>query len=303
VLGVSWLHTVGDWQSFMRFMKAWSMQAAGSKPERPLLVPDRDQLTDELCDDRHDSAGLRVVGYGEIPGMALRLITNKRRQKVVVFHFTDDELAAIRADLQRGTEARLSANDALTSHVITTINEIEPRAEPRKVTLAINFRRRIGAPEAAIGNFIGLITVACEQEATPVRFAERLRLAIDGYSPRYRSMRRFMDEVGGSAYYRFMPDDIDMFNGTALSNFNRFGIFELSFGVATPSLFVPLSISSFPWYGIVSEGYGGRGTQLAFNIPAPVAVRLSQPDMQAKLHRFRPASAAVPPVERLPFLA
>lgn len=304
VLGVSWHHTVGDWHSFMRFMRAWSDRAAGRPPEPALFVADRDQFTASRSEEPCDSSGLRLVGYGELAGMALRLIAGKHRHKVTVFHFTEDEIAGIRAHLQHHSELRLSANDALTSHLMTTINEVEPRAEPRKVTLAVNFRRRLGVPDDAVGNFIGLLTLPCEREATPVRFAERLRRAIDSYDPRYRGMTRFISENGGSSRtYRFMPDDIDVIDGTALSNFNRFGLFELTFGGGAPSLFVPVGVSSFPWYGIVSEGYGNRGTQLAFNMPGTVAERLRQPEIQAKLHRFRSASAELPPAERMPWLA
>lgn len=303
LLGIAWQHAIGDWVSFMRFMKAWSDRTGGLVPDPPLIVPDRDQFTHERCDDRHDFANLRVVGFGEMPGMMLRLISSKRRQKIAMLHFTDDEVTAIRAHLQQGSELRLSANDALTSHVMTTINEVEPRAEPRKVTLAMSSRRHSGVGDDVIGNFVGWLTLACEHEVTPVQFAERLRTAIDGWSPRYRSIRAFIDENGGAAKsYRFMADDVDMIEGTALSTLNRTGIFQLAFGGAAPILFFPALIGSLPWYGIVSEGYGGRGLQLGFNMPATVAERLQQPDMQAKLHRFRASTAVLPPAERLPWL-
>jgi hypothetical protein len=303
VLGVCWHHHVGDWQSFLGFMKAWSAHAAGRPLQSPLFVPDRDEFTAERCEERSESSGLRVAGYGELASMVVRLLASKPRQSTAVFHFTEEEISGIRAHQQQEAGQRLSANDTLTSHVMTSINEVEPRAVPRKVTFAVNFRRRIGVPDDAIGNFVGLMTLPCEHEITPVRFAERMRTAIDNYRPRYREMRRFIDENGGPARtYRFVPDDIDVIEGTALSNFNRFGLFDVTFGVADPILFLPIGVSSFPWYGIVSEGYGNRGTQLAFHMPTRIADRLRQPDMQAKLHRFRTSSTAVPPAERLPWL-
>ena len=302
ILGVAWNHAIGDWQTFLDFMRAWSDHCAGRPSTPPVLIQDRDRYIEEHCEDPYDTPGLKFMGYPEFIGFVVRLLASQRRQKIAMLHFTDEELATIKQDLRAHSELPLSSSDALMGHLVTTLNELDPRTDPRLVTMPINYRKRKGMEANTVGNYFGMLTVPSEPDDSAVAFAERVRNSVAAWQPRYRTMKEFVNSKGGgTALYRFMADDIDVIHGPTLSNITRFGLFDLDFGVAPISFLMPILVAAFPWYGVINEGYGGAGTQVCFNMPATVAERLAQPEVQARLHRFRSNEGAVPR-EQLPWL-
>ena len=302
IVGLSWNHAIGDWVTGLNFLRAWSDHAAGRPVDPPLLVTDRDRFMDEHCDDPYDSSRLKFASYTELAGLAFRLLMAKRRQRLAVLYFDDEEVAAIRTAVQNGSEARLSTNDTLMAHLIGVVNELDPRDQPRQVSITVNFRKRRGIADNAVGNYINLLTLDVEPDIAPAQFAQRMRSALATWQPPYQRIREFMDDKGKDCLvYRFLPDEIDAIDGAALSNVNRFGLFDVDFGISPVALFLPIVATTVPWYGIISEGFRGVGTQVAFNVPAPVAEQLKQPQTQAKLHRYRTCSTQLAS-EHMPWL-
>ena len=302
VIGLSWNHSIGDWKTGVNFIRAWSDAVSGRPVEPSLLTTDRDAFTDKYVEDPSEDSGLKLASLGDLASLGVRMLFSKLGERLTALHFTDEEVAAIRADIQQHSNLRLSANDTLTAHLLTTLNELDPRTEARHVSIAVNYRRRKGVPDNAVGNFVNLLMTETQPDDTPVRFAERMRSSLDAWEPPYQSIQKFFESRDkDTLVYRFLPAEVDVTNGTALSNFNRFGLFDLTFGGGSMTYFIPVIVASFPWYGIVSEGYGGKGTQIGFNLPRSIVDRLRTPQVQERLHRFRPSQAEVP-TQQLPWV-
>ena len=65
---VSWHHMIGDMQTFMHLMNAWSAAAAGRPLAEPLIVEDRAAYLDEhLPADGAREPGVRFLGLANLP--------------------------------------------------------------------------------------------------------------------------------------------------------------------------------------------------------------------------------------------
>lgn len=292
-LGLSWHHTVGDWHSVMTLLKAWSRTVAGKSYEKPLLVTDRDaHFNSALPPSELAPPNLRFMALRELPKLGLYMVTRAHDKRRVVVQFEPDELERMRSDLQREVGHKLSINDALSGHIATVLAARDVKASDRRLSIAVNFRKRAGLPDELMCNAVSTLDVGCEQGKPAARIAADLRSALDAYADRHLNHRanlRLIERHGGVANItRFIPTGIDPFAGSiVLSNWSRFGIYDLDFGSQPPSHFFTVGGGPLPWLGTVYEGFGNRGLIVDLELPTKVAQRVLDDTGLRMLHRYR----------------
>ena len=296
-LGLSWHHTVGDWHSVMTFLKAWSTAVAGGAYAKPLIVTDRDaHFNSALPASELAPPNLRFMALQELPRLGLYMLTRARDKRRVTFHFDAPELERMRGELERESGQKLSINDALSGHVATVLAARDVKARDRRLSIAVNFRRRAGLPDELLCNAVSTMDVGCEQGKSAARVAADLRGALAEYADKHLNHRanlRVVEQHGGVAKIgRFIPTGIDPFAGSiVLSNWSRFGIYDLDFGGQAPSHFFTAGGGPLPWLGTVHEGFGGRGLIVDLELPTRVARRVVDETGLRQVHRYREGSA------------
>jgi hypothetical protein len=299
-LGVSWHHTVGDLQSLMGFMRAWSREVAGDTYVKPILVDDRDQyLNEKLPTADRAPTNLRYMRLLELSKLAAYVLTKGRDKRRVTFYFDPDELDRMRAALQSECGQRLSISDAISAHVCGAIAARDTQARDRRVSIAVDFRKRMGLPENVIGNMVSTIDAPYERGKPVSSLAADLRGALDNFADRHMNHRanlRLVESHGGIAKIgRFIPTGIDPFSGSLLvTNCSRYGIYDIDFGEAAPFLFLPASEGPLPWLGTMQEGFHNRGLNVEFELPRGVAARMLDEAGLREVHRYRDPSARSP---------
>jgi hypothetical protein len=296
-LGVSWHHAVGDWHSVMTLLKAWSRTVAGLAYEKPLFVLDRDaHFNSTLPASELAPTNLRFLQLRELPRLGLYMLTQARNKRRVTFYFEPEELERMRAELERESGQKLSTNDALSAHVATAIAARDLKVSDRRVSIAVNFRKRAGLPSQLLGNAVSTLDVGCEHGKPAARIAADLREALDAYADKHMNHRanlRLIEQHGGVAKItRFIPTGVDPFAGSIiLSNWSRFGIYEVDFAGQAPTHFLTAGGGPLPWLGVVHEGFRQRGLIVDLELPTKVAERMLDAAGLPAMHRYREAGA------------
>jgi hypothetical protein len=296
-LGISWHHAVGDWHSVMTFLKAWARTVAGLDYEKPLVFADRDAYFNEtLPASELAPPNLRFLPLRELPRLGLYMLTQARDKRRVTFQFQPDELETMREHLQKESGQKLSINDALSAHMATTISARDVKVSDRRVSIAVNFRKRAGLPNHLLCNAVSTLDVACEHGKSPARIAADLRGALDAYADKHLNHRanlRLIEQHGGVANItRFIPTGVDPFVGSiVLSNWSRFGIYDVDFGDNAPTHFITAGGGPLPWLGVVHEGFRQRGLIVDLELPSKVATRMVDLDGVRAVHRYRAGAA------------
>jgi hypothetical protein len=298
-LGVSWHHTIGDMASVMCLMRAWSREVAGLDYEKPFLVEDRDEYLDRAlpATDRVPT-NLRYLPLRELPKLAAYMLTKARDKRRIALYFDPDELERMRDTLQTECGQRLSINDVVTAHVCSVISARDPKARDRRVSIAVNFRKRAGLPANLIGNMVTTVDAAFEWGKPVGRLAVDLRCAIDEFVDRFLNHRanlRLVESHGGlGKIARFIPIGIDPFSGSLLiTSITGYGIYDLDFGREGPSHFITVGSGPIPWLGIVHEGFRNRGRMLEIELPPVVAARMLDEAGLREVHRYRDPGSRV----------
>jgi hypothetical protein len=296
-LGVSWHHTVGDLHSVLTFMRAWSSEVAGVSYDKPLLVEDRDQWLDRnLPAVNRAEANLRYMQLLELSKLAGYMITKGRDKRRITMYFDPDELERMRFALQSESGQRLSINDALSAHVSSIVSARDIKPRNRRVSISVNFRKRVGLPSNVLGNMVTTVETACEWGKPAARLAADLRGAIDDFADKHLNHRanlRLVQSYGGFAKIgRFIPTGIDPFAGSLLvSSWSGFDVYKLDFGGAAPSHFLTAGSGPLPWLGVVHEGFHNRGRIVDLELPGAVTARMLDAAGQRELHRYRESDA------------
>jgi hypothetical protein len=286
--------------TFMRLMQAWSQTVAGLPYDKPLVVEDRvEYLARTLADTSRARPGLRYLGAGDMARMVLYMATKARAQRTLLFYFGPEELEQLRASLQSECSERLSTNDALCAHMFSLIAERDPQVRQRDLSLAINYRKRVGLPEQLLGNMITSINCASEPSKPPAQIARDLRRALDCFADEhmdYRSNVRFIDSHGGTAKIaRFLMQGVDPIKGTLLiTSWSKFGVYDVRFGGEPPAYFTTSGEVPFPWLCSISEGFHNRGAIFVAPLPPIVADRLTSAEGAKQVHRLRPNDIELP---------
>jgi len=122
----------------------------------------------------------------------------------------------------------------------------------------------------------------------------RIRYGLDNYLKEHLSLHASLEYIaqhgGARQLGRCLPNAFDPLNHTLfVTNWSRFGVYDVSFGGQMPAYFTPAGGSPVPWAAWLVEGRGNQGILLSTYLPRDVARRLASPKGSARLHRFRPA--------------
>ena len=152
-IGFSWHHSIGDMQTLMLFMNAWSAAAADKPLAEPLIVADRAAYLDaRLPADGAREPGVRCLGLAELARSALYLAKDARKQRTLNLYFGEDEIARMRDAYSNGR--RLSANDVVCAHVSEAVMKADSEVDRRTLAIAVNTRKRCGLHPMLVGNII-----------------------------------------------------------------------------------------------------------------------------------------------------
>ena len=134
-LGVCWHHALGDLQTMLLFMRAWTAAIAGQDYPKPLLVGDRDRyLKAHLTEPRDARTGLRYLGPMDLVRLLVYQAWRGRDRVPLIFYFTPEELGGMKRDLASDGQARLSSNDVIIGHMVSLIAARDPQRRGRGAT-------------------------------------------------------------------------------------------------------------------------------------------------------------------------
>ncbi|BFV59986.1 hypothetical protein KCMC57_up50900 [Kitasatospora sp. CMC57] len=301
-LGCSWHHVIGDVQSFMTLMRAWSAAVEGTEPPEVGIAADREGHLDAVL-PAEDSGrlGFRIPTAAEAELLAHEFRTAPRANRTVQVYFTDAEVAEMKARFGAATGRRLSANDVLAAHLVTTIRQLDGDEEARTLLLPVNIRRHLGIPAGQLGNLLGEVVLTCRPAGEPERLAGEIRSAVEEFATAHLSLRTnrdFLASVGRERLRDCVPLGFDPGNKTfTLSSWSKAGVYEVAFEGHRPLAFSPGASVQLAWVAWLVEGFSGAGQLLTVVLPARLAARLRGEEGRAALHRYRD------PAERLPELA
>ncbi|HEY3481871.1 MAG TPA: acyltransferase [Streptomyces sp.] len=302
-LGVSWHHAIGDMQSFVLLMRAWSAAVEGRELPEVELVTDRDAYLDRVLPATDcGRPGFRVPEPEEAALLAHEVAVSGLANRTVQICFGDAETGRMRDAYSAAAGLRLSGSDALCAHVLTTLRELDGHTEAGGLTVPVNLRRALGLPAGVLGNLLGEIHLDTPAGARPEQVAAQLRAAVADFTGSHLNLRAnqaFLERLGRSRLGECVPLGFDPVRRRfTFSNWSRFGLYELTFGGRPAVFFSPAANLPLPWVSWMVEGFENTGSLFTVVLPARLAGRLRRPEGRALLHRFhreeddRPATAA-----------
>lgn len=300
-IGCSWHHAVGDMRSFMALMRAWSDAVAGLPPPEVLVVRDRDAYLDAALPATDcGRPGFRLAEDGESERVRQLVESSARANRTVQIYFAATEIERMRSSYSAAAGLRLSTNDVLCAHVFTVIRQMAEDAESRGLLVPVDLRRQLGLPDAVIGNLVGDILLRFPADTAAASVAADLRSAVESYLSAHLNVRANTAFLATVEPEDCFPIGFDPGRGTvSVTNWRRFGIYDVVFDGCRPSFVGSAPQVLLPWVCWLVDGFGGDGVLFTAVLPAKVVGRLRGAGGQSVLHRFRGADEAVPEVRKL----
>ncbi|CAA9220340.1 MAG: hypothetical protein AVDCRST_MAG41-471 [uncultured Corynebacteriales bacterium] len=298
VVGCSWHHAIGDLQSFMLLMRAWSAAVEGTPPPEVVLVADREaQLDSVLPAHAVGRSGYRLPDAEEREHLGRELRAAPRANRIVQVYFAPAEVDRMRAAYSVEADRRLSTNDAVLGHLLATIRRLDGDTAARRLAMPVNYRRHVGLPPAAVGNLVSEVDFVCAPAARPAEIAAAVRAAVDDFVGTHlsvRANREFLARIGPDRVFDTMPVGFDPENRTFfLTNWSRAGAYDVTFDGGRPACFCPEIPLPTAWSSWLVEGFGGVGHLATVVVPARLAGRLRT---DSGLHVFRDPADELPPL-------
>lgn len=299
VLGVSWHHAVGDVQSFVLLMRAWSAAVEGRALPDVDLVPDRDTYLDRVLPTQDcGRPGFRVPDPEEAALLAHEVAVSGLANRTVQIYFGAAETERMREAYSAAAGLRLSAGDVLCAHVVCAVRELDGDEEARALTVPVNVRRPLGLPSTLLGNMLSDIHLEAPAGSRPEQLAAQLREAITDFTGSHLNLRAnlaFLEKIGRSRLGDCVPLGFDPAKRRfSFSNWSRFGLYDLTFGGRPALFFSPAGNLQLPWVSWMVEGFEKTGSLFTVVLPARLAGRLRGAEGSALLHRFRAEGDARP---------
>lgn len=296
-VGFSWHHVVGDMQTLMLLMNAWTAAAAGEASAEPLIVEDRAAYLDErLPPDGATQPGVRCLGYAELARSVVYLAKDARRQRTLSLYFGDDEITRMRTAY--GNRIRLSANDVVCGHVCEALMRADSTVDRRTLAIAVNTRSRCGLDPMLVGNIITTLNVDLERGEAAGSIAERIRHSVDHFADAHCDMRinqRFLDAAGKWRAARAVSTAFDPTRWNPLiTNLSNFGVYRVRFEdtfTCYCTLLLKLPVAGL---GALTEGADGRGLVFQMALPPAEFAATASVESRERLHRFRRADDDIP---------
>ena len=289
-IGFSWHHVLGDMQTAMLFMNAWSAADAGEPIAEPLIVEDRAAyLADHLPSDGAHLPGVRCLSLPETASSLWYLAKHARKQRVVKVRFDDDEIACMRDNY--GTRMRLSRNDVVCAHMADAIVRADSGVDSRTMAIAVNARTRLGLDPTLLGNIITTLNIPIRRGDAAGVIAERVRDGVDHFTDRHSDMlinQKFFDALGPLGAGRCVSVAFDPARWSLLiSNWSGFGVYDIRFEGTVPCHFTPVVKVPVAGLGALVEGPGGRGLLFQMSLPPTEFDSATSAAMREYIHRFR----------------
>jgi hypothetical protein len=298
-LGCSWHHAVGDMQSFLVLMRVWSAAVEDLPLPDVLVVPDRDAYLDEAL-PRQDSGrpGFRLPDADEAAVLRREVMVAQRANRTVQVYLGAEEVGRLRQKFSAEVGRTLSVNDVLCAHLVTTIRELDGDAEDRFVTIPVNVRRLLDLPATVLGNLLGEIHLRTVGGAPAEKLAAEIRAAVGDFAESHLNLRAnqaFLASVGRSRFRDCVPVGFDPVHKTfSISNWSRFGGYDITFRGQRPVLFSPAANLQLPWVSWLVEGFDNTGFLYTVVLPAKLAAKLRGEAGRAALHRYREPGDPLP---------
>jgi len=300
-IGFSWHHAIGDMQTVMLFMNAWTAAAANKPLAQPLIVEDRAAYL-----DKHLPAvgalgpGVRFLGLAEAARCALYLAKEARKQRTVSVYFGDDEITRMRDAY--GIRMRLSANDVVCAHLSEAIVQADPAVDRRTLMIAVNARNRCGLDPMLVGNIVTPLNVDLQRGDAANSIAERIRHKVDHFADEHCDIRinqRFLDAAGGWRAARCVSSAFNPARWNPLvTNWSGFGLYSIRFEDTFTSYCTPLMQLPIAGACVLTEGAGCRGVVLYMTLPPKEFEAMSSPAIREHMHRFRGAGDEISRLHR-----
>ncbi|WP_020105150.1 acyltransferase [Nocardia sp. 348MFTsu5.1] len=300
-IGFSWHHAIGDMQTFMVFMNAWTAAAAGEPLAEPLIVEDRAAYLDgHLPADGAREPGVRTLGLAELARSALYLAKDARKQRTLSLYFGEDEIIRMREAYGNGK--RLSANDVVCAHISEALMEADPAVDRRTLAIAVNARTRCGLDPLLIGNILTTLSLELRRGEAASSIAERLRHIVDHFADEHCDMRinqQFLDAAGPWRAARCVSTAFDPARWNPLvSNQSGFGVYRLQFEGTFPFYYTALLKLPVAGLGALLDGADGRGLVFQMALPPKEIEATSSPATREHMHRFRREGDDIPLLHR-----
>jgi hypothetical protein len=301
VVGCSWHHAVGDMHSFMLLMRAWSAFVEGMPPPAAELITDPDTYLDAALPAADcGQPGLRLPDEDEAAALMREITSALRANRVVQAFFTDAEIARMKAEITLAAGRRLSTNDVLCGHVLSTLRALDEDFEARSMAMPVNVRGRLDLPDSAVGNLVNEIYLTCAPKSTAEAIAIDVRAGVNSFLDDHlsiRANRAFLESIGPDRLRECFPLGFNPMRKTfAVTNWSRFGVYDIVFDGQAPALFSPVTNLALPWVGWFVEGFGGTGVLFVAALPARLANRVRGADGRAALHVYRDVDEELPPL-------
>jgi hypothetical protein len=301
-IGFSWHHSIGDMQTLMLFMNAWSAAAADKPLAEPLIVADRAAYLDaRLPADGAREPGVRCLGLAELARSALYLAKDARKQRTVNLYFGEDEIARMRDAYQNGM--RLSANDVVCAHVSEALMGADPAVDRRTLAIAVNARNRCGLDPMLVGNIITTLNVDVRRGEAGPSIAERIRHSVDHFADEHSDMRinqQFLDAAGAWRAARCVSTAFNPARWNPLvSNWSGFGVYRIQFEDTFMSYFTALMKLPVAGLGALMDGADGHGLVFQMSLPPKEFDAMSSPAVRERMHRFRFVGDEIPQLHRV----
>lgn len=179
------------------------------------------------------------------------MLTKGRDKRRISMYFDPDELSRMRDALQAECGRRLSINDAVSAQVWSVISARDVKPRNRRLSIAVDFRRRAQLPSNVLGNMVTTVETNCIWGSPANRVPADLRAEVEQFEDKYLNHRANLHYVrrhGGVAKVaRFIPTAVDPFSGSLLvSNIRGTGIFDINFGGGPPTHYISANTAPLP---------------------------------------------------------
>ncbi len=300
-IGFSWHHAIGDMQTAMHFMNAWSAAAADKPLPEPLIVEDRAAYLDEhLPAGGASEPGVRCLGLAETARSLLYMAKDGRKQRTLSLYFGDDEITRMREAY--GNRMRLSANDVVCAHVSEALMNADPAVDRRILAISVNTRKRCGLDPMLVGNILSALNVEMRRGETARSIAQRIRHDVDHFADEHCDMRinqEFLDTAGKWRAARCVATSFNPAQWNPLiTNWSGFGVYRIQFEDTFTSYCTPFMKIPVAGLGALVDGADGRGLLFQMTLPPRDFQAMSSPAIRQHLHRFRRAGDDIPRLHR-----
>ena len=211
-------------------------------------------------------------------------------------------------EFSRMNNKKLTVNDSLCSHLFDLITKFDDYDKDRYLSVAINYRDRVKLPLNILGNFISTIIIPNKKIANSFHLAKNIRELVDNFQSLHMDFfatKEFIEKKGGIKNIgRFIPKAIDPVKRTLLiTNWSKFGVYDVIFGESKPFFFTPFGNSSFPWVSSITEGMLNQGLIYSALLPIKLVKKMILENNLREIHKYRDSDEVIPDfIEELKWL-